>query len=115
MNVNFCVEALKQALNRASPEIHNSDQGSQFTAKDYLDILKTKEEIKISMNGRGRCFDNIFTERLWRSVKYEEVYLKEYSSFNDAQGSLKEYFNKYNDERLHESLGYQTPAEVYFG
>lgn len=115
METDFCVVCLKKALKTAQPEIHNSDQGSQFTADEYLAILKKHESIRISMDGRGRCFDNIFTERLWRTVKYEEVYLKEYNSFIDAEHSLKEYFQLYNCERIHEYLNYQTPAEVYFG
>lgn len=111
---DFCVEALGQAFRIAQPEIHNSDQGSQFTSFEYLTKLKEYPEIKISMDGRGRCFDNIFTERLWRTVKYEEVYLKDYQSFDEAQESLSHYFNLYNTKRLHSSLNYQTPQEVYF-
>lgn len=115
METDFCIACLKEALKIALPEIHNSDQGSQFTAEEYLAILKAHESIRISMDGRGRCFDNIFTERLWRNVKYEEVYLKEYESFNHAKRSLFKYFHKYNYERIHENLDYLTPAEVYFG
>lgn len=115
METDFCITCLKEALKIALPEIHNSDQGSQFTAEEYLAILKAHESIRISMDGRGRCFDNIFTERLWRTVKYEEVYLKEYNSFADANRSLSEYFHTYNYERIHEHLNYSTPAEVYFG
>ena len=114
LDTNFCVSTLKKALTIATPEIHNSDQGSQFTAEEYLNVLKQYPEIQISMDGRGRCFDNIFTERLWRSVKYEEVYLKDYADFNEARISLGEYFEIYNNERLHQSLNYQTPTEVYF-
>lgn len=113
MYVNFCNEALIDALKIATPTIHNSDQGSQFTSNEYTDILKQKN-IQISMDGRGRCFDNIFTERLWRTVKYEEIYLKDYTSFTEAKNSLNKYFHIYNHERLHQSLNYQTPAEVYF-
>lgn len=113
MNVNFCNEALNEALRIATPTIHNSDQGSQFTSIAYTNILKQKN-IQISMDGRGRCFDNIFTERLWRTVKYEEIYLKDYTSFPEAEISLKKYFHIYNTDRLHQSLNYQTPAEVYF-
>lgn len=109
----FCREALEQALMVAIPEIHNSDQGCQFTSEEYLAPLK-KQNIKISMDGRGRCFDNIFTERLWRTVKYEEVYLKEYGSPSDARASLGSYFQAYNFRRLHSSLDYKTPAELYF-
>jgi len=113
MYVDFCQEALNEALNKAIPEIHNSDQGSQFTSREYTHLLKQKN-VQISMDGRGRCFDNIFTERLWRTVKYEEIYLKDYSSFQEAELSLNQYFNIYNTERLHQSLNYQTPAEVYY-
>ena len=115
METDFCIACLKEALEIALPEIHNSDQGVQFTAEEYLAMLKAHESIRISMDGRGRCFDNIFTERLWRNVKYEEVYLKEYDSFIDANHSLAEYFHTYNYERIHEHLNYATPAEVYFG
>ena len=110
----FCVEALEEALKIAIPEFHNSDQGSQFTAEEYLNVLKRHPQIQISMDGRGRCFDNIFNERLWRNVKYEEIYLKDYASYREAEESLREYFWTYNHERLHQSLNYQTPAEVYF-
>ena len=114
MTSGFCVSALGNALHGAIPEFHNSDQGSQFTSYEYVSLLKTHSQIRISMDGRGRCFDNIFTERLWRTVKYEEVYLHEYQSFDEAQDSLKRYFQLYNHRRLHQSLDYQTPAEVYF-
>lgn len=112
LRTEFCSENLRQALNTAIPTIHNSDQGSQFTSCEYTNILKQKN-IQISMDGRGRCFDNIFNERLWRSVKYEEIYLKEYNNYQEAKKSLNEYFTLYNNERLHESLNYRTPAEVY--
>lgn len=111
----FCVRALEKALNKAIPDIHNSDQGSQLTANEYVGTLKNHPEIKISMDTRGRFFDNIFTERLWRSVKYEEVYLHDYQSPADARESLTNYFDKYNNRRLHQSLNYKTPAEVYYG
>jgi putative transposase len=110
----FCIEALKNALSIGIPEFHNSDQGSQFTAEEYLAILKATGTIKISMDGRGRCMDNIFTERLWRTVKYEEIYLKDYQSPREAYQSLREYFAFYNDERKHQAHGYQTPAAIYF-
>ena len=103
------------ALKVAIPEIHNSDQGVQFTSEEYLAVLEAHESIRISMDGRGRCFDNIFTERLWRNVKYEEIYLKEYASFAEAEQSLSGYFHDYNYSRIHKSLDYLTPAEVYFG
>jgi putative transposase len=111
---DFCIDCLKTALSIAIPEIHNSDQGVQFTSEDYIALLKEIESIKISMDGRGRCFDNIFTERLWRSLKYEEVYLKEYNSFEEANISIAKYFYDYNFERPHQALNYQMPAEVYF-
>jgi len=114
MSVNFCITCLEEALKVTQPEYHNSDQGSQFTSADYLSTLEQHPEIKISMDGKGRCFDNIFTERLWRSVKYEEVYLHDYTSQDEAEDSLARYFNKYNTRRLHQSLNYQTPAEIYF-
>ena len=110
----FCVEMLEKALKSAQPEIFNSDQGSQFTSEDFTDLLE-ENHIRISMDGRGRAFDNIFVERLWRTVKYEEVYLKEYDDIRDVQDSLRRYFNFYNTERPHQSLGYRTPKEIYYG
>lgn len=115
LETDFCLDCLEEALRIAIPEIHNSDQGVQFTSAEYLAILEARESIRISMDGRGRCFDNIFTERLWRNVKYEEIYLKEYPSFAQAEQSLAGYFHIYNYERIHESLNYLTPAEAYFG
>ena len=114
MGVWFCTEALKNALKIAIPEIHNSDQGSQFTSNDYIKTLTTHPTIGISMDHRGRCFDNIFTERLWRTIKYEEVYLKEYESPREARQSLGQYINFYNEERPHSSLGNIVPANIYF-
>lgn len=115
LSSDFCVVSLQNALSKGRiPEIHNSDQGSQFTSEEYTGVLKQYPQTKISMDGRGRCFDNIFTERLWRNVKYEEVYLKDYQSFEEAEQELKKYFDKYNNRRLHESLGYRPPAEIYF-
>ena len=108
----FCIEALNSALNTSKPEIFNSDQGVQFTSMDFTNRLK-KSDIKISMDGRGRAHDNIFIERFWRSVKYEEVYLKDYKSVKEAIDGINRYFNFYNNERPHESLDYYTPAEVY--
>lgn len=105
---------LKKALETAKPEIHNSDQGCQFTAEVYTTILLAND-IQISMDGRGRCFDNIFTERLWRTVKYEEVFVREYADFAHARSSLADYFKFYDDVRLHSALNYKTPAEIYFG
>lgn len=114
LTADFCVAALTDALQHAVPDIHNSDQGSQFTSFEYISALKAHPTISISMDGRGRCFDNIFTERLWRTVKYEEVYLKDYQSFNEAHESLATYFELYNHRRLHQALGYRTPADVYY-
>jgi putative transposase len=113
LTVDFCLETLEAALLTSIPEIHNSDQGVQYTSQDYTDILKD-HEIQISMDGRGRCFDNIFTERLWRTVKYEDIYLKSYRNLAEAQQGLTEYFDFYNNERRHQSLDRMTPADVYF-
>ena len=112
LDVDFCMEALDAALAINRPEIFNSDQGCQFTSKDFTGRLED-EGIRISMDGRGRVFDNIFVERLWRSVKYEEVYLKDYRTVEEAIQSLGAYFELYNTERLHQSLAYRTPREVY--
>lgn len=108
----FCIRALEKALGRSSPGIFNSDQGSQFTSLEFTGRLE-KLGVAISMDGRGRAMDNIFVERLWRTVKYEEVYLKSYETVAEARESLARYFLFYNTERLHESLGYRTPREVY--
>jgi len=105
-------EALKRAMTRGRPDIFNSDQGSQFTSIEWLRVLQDSG-VEISMDGRGRCFDNIFVERLWDAVKYEEVYLNEYADVWQATASLARYFDFYNHERPHQSLGYKTPAEVY--
>jgi putative transposase len=113
MEIEFCLENLKQALNINTPEIQNSDQGSHFTSPQYTKLL-TDQNIRISMDGRGRCMDNIFTERLWRSLKYENIYINEYRSFYEAKQGIKSYFNFYNQNRKHQSLNYQTPAQVYF-
>lgn len=112
LDTTFCMSALEKALYRQRPEIFNTDQGSQFTSIEFTGRL-FKEGIKISMDGRGRALDNIFVERLWRSVKYEEVYLKDYESVKEALKGLGRYFEFYNGERLHQSLGYQTPEAVY--
>lgn len=114
LNDWFCTEALKRALGVAIPKIHNSDQGSQFTGDEYLGILKQHPEISISMDHKGRAFDNIFNERLWRTIKYEEVYLKSYESPNEANQSISDYIKFYNEKRIHQSLNYKTPAEIYF-
>ncbi|MBI5222343.1 MAG: IS3 family transposase [Candidatus Magasanikbacteria bacterium] len=112
METEFCARALKSALAKATAEIHNSDQGSQFTSLEYLGLLETNK-IQISMDGRGRCLDNIFTERLWRTVKYEDIYLKTYRTIEETYEGLGKYFPFYNNKRRHQSLGYKTPAEMY--
>lgn len=113
MESSFCVSALERALRlHPAPEIFNSDQGSQFTSEAFTKVLKA-QGIKISMDGKGRCMDNIFVERLWRSVKYEETYLKDYKSADELRQSLAKYFHFYNQERPHQSFGEATPGEVY--
>jgi putative transposase len=109
----FCLEALHQALPLGRPEIFNTDQGVQFTALEFTDCLE-QAGIRISMDGRGRALDNIFIERLWRSVKYENLYLKDYALVPDLDAGLHDYFLLYNHERPHQSLAYRTPAEVHF-
>jgi putative transposase len=109
---SFCLEALDEALAQARPEIFNSDQGSQFTAAVFTSRLES-QGVAISMDGRGRAIDNVFIERLWRSVKYEEVYLRDYTDGWHAEASLAAYFRFYNHERIHQALGYRTPLEVY--
>ncbi len=111
---HFCVEALEKALEGGQPEIFNSDQGTQFTSVEFTARLLTRN-IRISMDGRGRALDNIFVERLWRSVKYEEVYLNDYETVRDATECLGRYFQFYNHERLHQSLGYEPPSSLYLG
>lgn len=113
LEISFVLEAVNRALEQATPEIWNSDQGSHFTSPQYLDRL-LGAGVQVSMDGRGRAMDNIFTERLWRSVKYEEVYMYDYANPRDARLGLDRYFNFYNFERPHQSLGYQTPAQVFF-
>lgn len=112
MDTSFCLEALERALQIARPEIFNTDQGVQFTSKDFTSCLQ-QAEIRISWDGRGRALDNIFVERLWRSVKYEEVYVKDYRTVPEAREGLTHYFNFYNHERYHQSLEYKTPFAVY--
>ena len=109
----FCIAALNAALQKDIPEIFNSDQGTQFTDNDFTKIL-TAQNVRISMDGRGRYLDNIFTERLWRTVKYENVFLKSYRNIAEAESGLAEYFLFYNTERRHQSLDRRTPADVYF-
>jgi len=109
---SFCVEALQAALRGGPPEIFNSDQGSQFTSTAFTGRLE-QEGVAISMDGRGRALDNVFVERLWRSVKYEEVYLRDYADGWEAETSLAAYFDFYCHRRVHQGLAYRTPAEVY--
>jgi putative transposase len=110
----FCIEAVAESLSGARPEIFNTDQGSQFTSEDFVNQL-LKAGVLVSMDGRGRCMDNIFVERLWRSLKYEEVYLNPYSTTHEARRAIEKWITFYNNERPHQALGYQTPAEVHFG
>jgi putative transposase len=113
MPPDFCVEALEEALTRyGRPEIFNTDQGSQFTSDEFTTTLK-RHEIAISMDGKGRCMDNIFVERLWRSLKYEEVYLNAYASVAEARTGIGAWLGFYNEERQHQSLGYRTPRQIY--
>jgi len=113
MDTSFCIEALEEAIERyGPPQIFNTDQGSQFTSDDFTQVLKS-HHIRISMDGKGRWVDNVFVERLWRSVKYEEVYLKAYDTVAEAKRSLGAYFDFYNTERRHQSLGKKTPDTLY--
>lgn len=114
LDSDFCVEALKEALSRGKPEYFNTDQGSQFTSNVFTGILKANE-IKISMDGKGRVYDNIFVERFWRTLKYEEVYLKSYESIKECKSNIREYLCFYNNERIHQSLDYNTPSEIHYG
>lgn len=109
----FCLQALRQALQHGQPDIFNTDQGAQFTAHDFTGALETAG-IRISMDGRGRVFDNIFVERLWRTVKYEDIYIKEYALVPALAAGLDDYFQLYNYERPHQSLDYCVPADVHF-
>jgi len=113
LDADFCVEALEEALSRyGRPEIFNTDQGSQFTSDDFTGTLK-RHGVTISMDGKGRCMDNIFVERLWRSLKYEEVYLKAYATVAEAKAGIGCWLDFYNAERQHQSLGYRTPRQIY--
>lgn len=109
---DFCIAAVEKAFDFGRPKILNSDQGVQFTSKDYITLLR-ESDIEISMSGKGRCYDNIFIERFWRSLKYEEVYLHNYEDPAEAIDSIGEYMNLYNSERVHSSLNYRTPGDVY--
>jgi putative transposase len=114
LEVEFCIKAAERALYIAAPKIFNSDQGSQFTSLAFIEPLEQRD-IQISMDGRGRAMDNVFTERLWRSVKYEEVYLNDYATVSEAREGIGNYMDFYNQGRPHQSLNYRTPSEVYFG
>ncbi len=113
MQIAFVLEALQRALAQARPQICNSDQGSHFTSPQYTQLLLS-HDVRISMDSKGRALDNIFTERLWRTIKYEEVYIKDYASPREAREGLRDYLHFYNEQRVHQSLEYRTPAEVYF-
>lgn len=114
MDVSFCIDALEEAIAYLGiPAIFNSDQGSQFTSDAFTDVLKA-HNIQISMDGKGRALDNIYVERLWRTLKYEEIYLKSYDSMIELRESVSRYFNFYNKERFHQSLEYRTPDEIYY-
>jgi len=112
LDADFCIEALEEALTKGKPDILNTDQGSQFTSEAFTGLLK-QHGVRISMDGKGSYNDNLFIERLWRSVKYEEVYLKAYQDGRDARAGLGDYFRFYNTDRPHQALGYRTPAEVF--
>lgn len=112
LDVGFCRDMLDEALAAGTPEVFNTDQGVQFTAGAWVERVESAG-VRVSMDGRGRCLDNVFVERLWRTVKYEDVYLRGYGSVPELTEGLKAYFGFYNEARLHQSLGYKTPAEVY--
>jgi len=113
METTFCLDALNDAFSFGKPEIFNTDQGAQFTSNEFTKRLLA-EDVKISMDGKGRVFDNIFIERLWRSLKYENIYPSSYSTYTDTRIGITKYFNFFNNERLHQSLDYNTPSSVYF-
>ena len=113
LKTDFCLEAANNALKINIPDIVNVDQGVQFTDEEMIAIWQS-QNVKISMDHKGRCFDNIFTERFWRTLKYEEVYLRDYQSVKEVHQSIGEYIEKYNTRRLHSSLGYKTPAQIYY-
>jgi putative transposase len=112
LDASFCLEALEVALTGGRPEVFNTDQGSQFTSLAFTGRLE-QAGVRVSMDGRGRALDNVFVERLWRTVKYEDVYLKDYTTVPAAVAGLGDYFRFYNEERLHQALGYRTPQAVY--
>lgn len=113
LDADFCIEALQTGLKQRKPEIVNSDQGCQFTSEAWVNCLK-EADVKISMTGRGRCLDNIYIERFWRSLKYEAIYLNEYDSVKELKRAITDYIRFYNHKRFHQSLAYKRPAEVYF-
>ena len=112
LDASFCIEVLEEALSQGRPEIFNTDQGSQFTDEDFTSVL-CAHGVAISMDGRGRFSDNIFVERLWRSLKYEEIYLRAYQNVAEARHGIASYFNFYNHERLHQALDYRAPRQVF--
>jgi putative transposase len=112
MDVGFCLEALDEALSHGRPEIFNTDQGSQFMSREYTGRLE-EAGVAVSRDGRGRALDNVFVERLWRSVKYEDIYIKDYERISDLESGLTAYFRFYDEDRPHQSLDYRTPGEVY--
>lgn len=112
LETSFCLSALESSLKKAYPDIINCDQGCQFTSHAWCDFL-TEKEIRISMDGKGRCYDNIFIERFWRSLKYEEIYLKSYDNVSELKCEVQKYMDYYNNERPHQSLGYKTPCYVF--
>ena len=112
LEVDFCLNALHKAFKHGKPEIFNTDQGSQYTSQAFLEMLKERN-IRISMDGKGRCLDNVRVERWWRSLKYEKIFLEEYETVQEIREAVKEYVRFYNHERIHQSLGYLTPFEVY--
>lgn len=115
MDASFCVEALETAINEYGiPAIFNTDQGSQFTSEVFLDVLKS-HSIQISMDGKGRALDNIYVERLWRSLKYEEIFLNSYENMKELREAVNRYFEFFNKERFHQSLDYTTPDGIYYG
>ena len=113
LEIDFCLETLNRALNKNRPEIFNSDQDARFTSPQFTNLLEEKE-IRISMDSRGRYLDNIFNERLWRTVKYENIYLKHYQNISEAREGLTKYFDFFNTKRFHSSLNDLTPAQIYF-
>ena len=114
LDAGFCTETLTEALARGRPEVFNTDRGSQFSSREFTQVLQDRG-VKISMDGKGRYADNIFVERLWRTVKYEEVYLKAYANATEARKELGAYFRFYNNQRPHQALSYRPPAEVFHG